>query len=95
MFLLGCFVVLNMVNGEIIQTIIEGVMRVSDCFAMAVLGVYLPELFNAKERGRAVNFIMSFGVLGGGFAPKLLDAAPWWVLTIFMAIAWAAALGLQ
>lgn len=62
---------------------------------MAVLGVYLPELFSARERGRAVNFIMCFGVLGGGVAPEILDNAPWWVLTLPMVVAWAAVVGLR
>jgi hypothetical protein len=52
-------------------------------------------LFRVEERGRAVNFIMSFGVVGGGVAPKVLDQAPWWVLTLPMAVACIAALGLR
>jgi len=27
---------------------------------------------------------MSFGVIGGGIAPILLDNFPWWVLTFFL-----------
>ncbi len=47
-------------------------MRIMDCFAMAILGVYLPEMFSVDDRGKAVNFVMSFGVIGGGVAPLIL-----------------------
>jgi purine-cytosine permease-like protein len=43
--LLGLFVALNLIFNKKIQTFIEGLMRILDCFAMAILGVYIPELF--------------------------------------------------
>ena len=78
------FVLLHLVDNDIAQTSLEAVMRVTNCFIMAVLGVYLPELFSADNRGRGTNFVMSFGVLGGGLAPLMLESLPWWGLLGFI-----------
>lgn len=39
--------------------------------------------------------MMSFGVIGGGVAPLLLDNFPWWVLTIFLLLSIASTIGLN
>lgn len=92
--LLGLFVLLNLIESKKGQTAIEGCMRVLDGFAMAILAIYIPEMFSVEERGRAVNFVMSFGVIGGGVAPILLDNFQWWVLTFFLGLSILSALGL-
>jgi hypothetical protein len=40
--LLGLFIALNLLSDRKIQTSIEGVMRVLDCIALAILGIYIP-----------------------------------------------------
>lgn len=89
------FVLLNLVGNALVQTIIEGVMRVLDCFIMAILAIYLPELFPIRNRGRGTNFIMSFGVLGGGLSPLILESMPWWGLLMFNFISITAGLFLK
>jgi hypothetical protein len=63
-----------------VQTGVEGVMRLVDTAVMIVLGVYVPELFPAKEKGRGTNFIMSFGVIGSALNGKLFSHLPFWSL---------------
>lgn len=77
------FILLNLIKNAVVQTAIEGVMRVLDCFIMAILAIYLPELFPIENRGRGTNFVMSFGVLGGGLSPIILESMPWWGLLVF------------
>lgn len=66
------FILLNLIKNAIVQTVLEGIIRVLDCIVMAILAVYLPELFPLENRGRGNNFIMAFGVLGGGLSPLIL-----------------------
>ena len=63
-----------------VQTGVEGVMRLFDTAVMIVLGVYVPELFPANEKGRGTNFIMSFGVIGSALNGKLFSHLPFWSL---------------
>lgn len=70
-------------------------MRILDCLVLTILGVYIPELFFAEDRGRGVNFVMSFGVIGGGIAPILLENLPWWALSGFLLIALISTFGLK
>lgn len=58
------FLLLMLVSDKLGQTIIEGIMRLGDSGILLILGVYLPELFQASERSKGVNFIMCFGVIG-------------------------------
>ena len=69
------------------QTVIEGIMRLGDAGVMLILGIYLPELFKEKERGKGVNFIMSIGVIGSALNEKILKNFPFWFLAVFLVIA--------
>ena len=44
-FLMILFIALILVKDKLLQTVIEGVMRLGDAGIMLVLGIYLPELF--------------------------------------------------
>ena len=63
-FLMVLFLLLVLIKNKVMQTVIEGIMRLGDAGVMLILGIYLPELFKEKERGKGVNFIMSIGVIG-------------------------------
>lgn len=55
-------------------------MRLVDTVIMIVLGVYVPEMFMAKEKGRGTNFVMSFGVIGSALNGKVFNQLPFWSL---------------
>ena len=88
-FLIVLFILLVLIRDKTSQTIIEGVMRLGDAGIMLVLGIYLPELFEEKERGKGVNFIMSVGVIGSALNQQILKNFPFWFLAIFLGIAFA------
>ena len=86
-FLVILFIILALIHDKTLQTVIEGIMRLGDAGIMLVLGIYLPELFEEKERGKGVNFIMSVGVLGSALNQKILKNFPFWFLSIFLLVA--------
>lgn len=77
-------------DNKIIQTLIEGVMRLFDTCIMIILGVYLPELFDSDERGKGTNYVMSFGVLGSALNSIILNSFQFWELVFFLVLAFLA-----
>lgn len=59
-------------------------MRLCDTSIMLVLGVYLPELFEMKDRGKGINYIMCFGVFGSALSGKVFSHLPFGYLEIFL-----------
>lgn len=60
-------------QNKVAQSFIEGIMRLFDTCIMIILGVYLPELFDADERGKGTNYVMAFGVLGSALNSIILN----------------------
>jgi hypothetical protein len=69
---------------QLLQTIVEGCMRLCDTCIMLVLGVYLPELFPVEERGKGTNYIMCFGVFGSALSGKIFTKLSFGYLEIFL-----------
>ena len=88
-FLMGLFGLLVVFSNQVVQTVVEGVMRLFDSSIMIVLGIYLPELFEEDERGKGCNYIMSFGVLGSALNAIILNHFQFWQLIFFLALAFA------
>ena len=59
-------------------------MRLVDTSIMLVLGVYIPELFEIKGRGKGQNYIMCFGVFGSALSGKVFSHLPFAFLEIFL-----------
>ena len=51
---------------------------------MLVLGIYLPELFSVGERGKGINYVMSFGVFGSALSGKIFTHLEFGYLEIFL-----------
>lgn len=66
-------------------------MRFVDTVIMIVLAIYLPELFDVRDRGKGTNFVMSFGVIGSALSGIALTKLPFGYLQIFLLAALVAA----
>jgi MFS family permease len=82
--LMGLLLFLIATQDSLVQTVVEGCMRLIDTAIMIVLGVYIPELFPSNEKGRGTNLIMSFGVIGSALNGKVFSHLPFWSLQIFL-----------
>ena len=77
---MGLYFILILVENKIMETVLEGCMRIATTSIMITLGVFLPELFLEHERSKGTNYIMSFGVLGSALNGIVLSKISNWQL---------------